>query len=113
VYFGAYAFGATASVSRTMAFATWMITNVFLAFNFRTEKDPLYKIGFLSNKSTVIWAIASIVILFLIVYIPGLQDAFRVAPLNFLQWLVIFGMSFATTFWLEGVKILREKKSFK
>ncbi|MEJ2249014.1 MAG: cation-transporting P-type ATPase, partial [Candidatus Lokiarchaeota archaeon] len=110
VYFGSIEFGATLAVSRTLAFGTWMITHVFLAFNFRTEKDSLYKVGFLSNKSTIIWAIASIITLFTIVYVPGLQTAMRVVPLNALQWLIIFGISFLTTFWIEGVKILREKK---
>jgi Ca2+-transporting ATPase len=110
IYFGAIALGMSASISRTLAFGTWMVTHVFLAMNYRTEKDSLYKVGLLSNKSTIIWAIAAIATMFIIVYVPGLQNAFRVSPLNFLHWLIIFGISFLTTFWIEGVKILREKK---
>lgn len=108
IYFGFYGLGP--DVARTMAFGTWMVSHVFLALNFRTEEDPLYDVGILSNKMTIIWGLGAIASMFVIMYVPALQTVFRVISLNFLQWLIIFGVAFVTSFWIEGLKILIKKK---
>ena len=43
--------------ARTVAFATWMFGHIFLALNFRSEREPLIKQGFLSNKVMLLWAL--------------------------------------------------------
>ncbi len=46
--------------ARTIAFATWMFGHIFLALNFRSEREPLVKEGLLSNKVMLLWALPSI-----------------------------------------------------
>ena len=43
--------------AQTVAFATWMLGHIFLALNFRSEKEPLSKLGVLSNKVMLLWAL--------------------------------------------------------
>jgi Ca2+-transporting ATPase len=96
-------------VARTIAFATWMVSHVLLAFNMRTIRDPLKKVGYLSNKMMIIWAIGAIGVMFLIVYIPPLQAVLNVTAIGFLDWVLIFGISIAFSFWIEIAKIVSEK----
>jgi Ca2+-transporting ATPase len=99
------------SEARTVAFATWMISHIFLAINMRTERDSLRKIGFFTNKVMLLWGFAVIIVLFSIIYIPSLQMVFRVTPLTLMDWILIFGISFIATFWIEFKKFIQAKKS--
>ena len=38
-------------LAQTMAFATWMVGHIFLALNFRSEKEPLAKLGLLFEQA--------------------------------------------------------------
>ncbi|MBD3256628.1 MAG: HAD-IC family P-type ATPase, partial [Candidatus Lokiarchaeota archaeon] len=105
VYFLAYFQGLSQAL--TMAFATWMVCHVFLAYNMRTEKDPLYKVGFFSNLMTHLWAILVIITLLVIIYVPPLQAIFSTTQLTITDWVTIVVISAIATFWIELVKILR------
>ncbi len=94
--------------ARTMAFTSWMIGHIFLALNMRTISDPLYKIGFFSNKMMVIWGVSVVATLFVIMYIPPLQSVFNISPLGLIEWLFILLVAFISTFWLELYKIIKD-----
>ncbi len=96
--------------AKSMAFATWMVCHVFLAFNMRTERDPISKLGLLSNVMIYVWAILAMVVLLLIIYVPPLQMVFKLTSLNALDWIIILLVSFATTFWMEIVKIAQNHR---
>jgi Ca2+-transporting ATPase len=98
------------SEARTIAFATWMICHIFLAINMRTERDSLKKIGFFTNKVMLLWSFAVIMVLFSIIYVPSLQLVFKVAPLTLMDWMLVFGISFIATFWIEFKKFISNKK---
>lgn len=108
VYFGSLTLF-NEQTARTIAFATWMVSHVFLALNMRTMRDPLMKVGYLSNKMMILWAIGAIGVTFLLVYVPILQDILLVTAINPLIWLGIFGISIAFSFWMELLKILINK----
>ena len=93
-----------------MAFATWMIGHIFLAFNMRTERDSFFKIGFFSNKMLLLWAFTAILVIITLVYVPIFQELFKVIPLTISDWLLIFGFAFISTFWMELLKILFKKR---
>jgi Ca2+-transporting ATPase len=92
--------------ARTIAFATWMVSHVFLAVNMRTMRDPLVKVGFFSNKMMILWAVGAIGVTIMFVYVPVLQDLLRVTAIDPLIWLAIFGISIAFSFWMEIIKLL-------
>jgi P-type Ca2+ transporter type 2C len=94
--------------ARTIAFATWMFGHVFLALNFRSEREPLIKEGFFSNKVMLLWALIVFVTLILGTSLPPLQVVLQITSLHLGDWPLIFGVSFVATFWMELEKILRK-----
>lgn len=91
---------------QTFAFSAWIVGHIILAFVSRSEKEPLFKIGFFSNKVMNLWAIAVFAFLFLAMKIPTLSLYFKISPLAFNQLGLIFIICFFTIFWQEFKKIL-------
>ena len=96
--------------AQTMAFTAWMICHIFLALNMRTERDPLYDAKLTSNKMMLLWAAGVVATIFTIIYVPTLQDLFGVAPIGFMDWIIILGVSLVATFWIEVVKLISKKR---
>jgi Ca2+-transporting ATPase len=93
--------------AQTAAFATWILTHIFLAFNTRSETQPLIKRGPFSNRVMVIWGLAAIVMLLSATTIPILQTLIKTTSLALSDWLLVLGASFAATFWIEAAKLIR------
>ena len=91
VTLGAYAIGLhvhpdAPEFAETMAFATLSFSELLRAFTARSERYPLYKIGFFSNRY-MNWAfLTSAVLLLAVIYIPGLNTVFNAVPLGWAQW---------------------------
>lgn len=96
--------------AQTVAFATWILTHIFLAFNLRSERQSLFRLGVLSNRVMVTWAIAALVTLLLGVTVPVLQTLLKASTLTMFDWALVLSVSFASTFWLEVVKWVRPRK---
>lgn len=94
--------------ARTIAFATWMFGHIFLALNFRSEREPLIKEGLLSNKVMLLWALLVFVTLVVGTSLPPVQAALQITGLHIGDWPIVIGVSFAATFWMELAKILRK-----
>ena len=91
VTLGAYAVGLhvhpdAPEFAETMAFATLSFSELLRAFTARSERYPLYKIGFFSNRY-MNWAfLTSAALLLGAIYIPGLNTVFNAVPLGWEQW---------------------------
>jgi Ca2+-transporting ATPase len=94
-------------LAQTVAFATWMLGHIFLAFNFRSEKEPLVKQGLLSNKVMVLWALIVVATLVVGTNLLFVHDSLRITSLSLPDWALVVGVSFAATFWMELKKLLR------
>jgi Ca2+-transporting ATPase len=95
------------TLAQTMAFATWMLGHILLALNFRSEKEPLAKLGFFSNKVMVLWALLVIVTLLASVNLPFIHDSLRITYLSLQGWALVVIVSFIAIFWIELKKTLR------
>ena len=93
--------------SQTVAFATWMIGHILLALNFRSEKEPLSKLGVLSNKVMALWGLIVIVTLLLATNVAGLAGSLKITALTPTDWALIIVVAFVSTFWIELMKIWR------
>lgn len=93
--------------AQTTAFAAWILSHIFLAFNTRSETEPLVRRGLLSNRVMVIWGLAAIIMLISATVVPGLQTLIRTTPLAWSDWLLVLVASFAATFWIEAVKLIK------
>ena len=93
--------------ARTVAFATWMFGHIFLALNFRSEREPLVKEGLLSNKVMLLWALLVFVTLLIGTSLPFTQTALQITGLRLQDWALVIAVSFVATFWMELKKILQ------
>ncbi len=91
--------------SQTAAFAAWVIAQLFLAQNLRTEREPVSVKGFFSNKVVLIWGILVFITLFIITIFPSLQLILHTADLTAFDWVLVIAGTAAATFWMEAVKI--------
>ncbi|MFB3889649.1 MAG: cation-translocating P-type ATPase [Candidatus Bathyarchaeia archaeon] len=94
-------------LAQTMAFAAWMVGHIFLAFNFRSEKEPLAKLGLRSNRVMLLWALLVAVTLVVGTNLPWVHASLRITSLSPVNWLVVLGVAFAATFWMELKKLLK------
>ena len=93
-------------MAQTMAFATWMVGHIFLAFNLRSEKEPLAKLGLFSNKVMLLWAFVVAVTLLVGTNLPFVHESLRITSLSLGNWAMVLLVSFAATFWMELKKLL-------
>jgi len=108
-YLAAWYSGAGIMAAQTVAFATWLLGHVFLAFNLRSEREPVIRLGFFSNGVMVVWALATIVLLLVATLVPGAQQLVKVAALGAGQWALVLGAAVAGTFWIEIYKLARSR----
>ena len=94
--------------AQTAAFAAWILSHIFLAFNTRSETEPLVRRGLFSNKVMVIWGLTAVVMLILATVVPILQTLIRTTSLGWSDWLLVLGASFAATFWIEATKLIKK-----
>jgi P-type Ca2+ transporter type 2C len=105
-YLFAYYTTTNVTYARTVAFATWMFGHIFLAFNFRSEREPLIKEGLLSNKVMMLWALLVVVTLLVGTSLPLIQTSLQITSLSSQDWALVIVVSFVATFWMELAKIL-------
>jgi Ca2+-transporting ATPase len=96
--------------AQTVAFATWMLGHILLALNSRSEKDPLSKLGVLTNKVMVLWALIVVATLILSINVSGIAGALRITGLTWADWILVIVVAFAATCWMELKKILQKGK---
>ena len=97
-------------VAQTMAFSTWLLGHIFLAFNMRSTEEPLHRMGYASNRVMLLWAFAVVVLLLIAVPLPFLHDTLKLQSLSLAQWGLVIVTAFVATFWMEGVKLVRQGK---
>jgi len=92
--------------AQTAAFATWMLGHIFLALNLRSEKEPLYRMSFISNKPMLVWIVIAVLTLFLSTNLAPLQESLKITSLPMTSWVLVIVTSLVATFWMEAKKIL-------
>jgi len=97
--------------AQTVAFATWILTHIFLAFNLRSEKQPLLSLGVFSNKVMVVWAIVATTTLLLGTIVPAFQSVMKTSSLTLFDWALVIIAAFVATSWMEAEKWARLKLS--
>jgi Ca2+-transporting ATPase len=93
--------------AQAVAFATWLLGHIMLALNFRSEVEPLVKLGVFSNKLMLLWAGVVVVVLLVGTNLPFIADALKITSLSAFDWVLVIVASFVTTFWMELKKMLQ------
>lgn len=99
--------GGDASAS-TMAFCTLTLARLFHGFNCRS-RHSMVKLGFASNRYSLMAFGAGFLLLSAVMFIPFLQTLFSVAPLNGKMVGSIYLLAFIPTCIIQVFKMIREK----
>ena len=74
--------------ARTVAFVTWLLGHVALAFSLRRERERFTWRGLATNRVMVTWGLWTAAFALLAVRVPALRAALKTAPLAAADWAV-------------------------
>jgi Ca2+-transporting ATPase len=103
--------GAGQVTAQTMAFATWLLGHVLLALNMRSERLPLFKLGFFSNRVMIAWGAGALAFVLAATLLNPLHPLLKTVSLSGAQWALIVGAVILGTFWIEARKLIAYKQS--
>jgi Ca2+-transporting ATPase len=90
--------------SRTAAFTTLMMYQLFDVYNCRSRRRSAF-LGFLENKWLLVAIAFSLGTHILVIYVPALQTAFHTVPLSLSDWLVTTAVAASLLIAMEIAKI--------
>ncbi len=99
-YFGGAEGELAISYGQTMAFLVLALSQIVQSFNMRSERS-LFKIGFFSNKTLNLAAIAAFALTAAILFIPGVNDAFGLVYLPGYLYAIAVGLFMIPLFVME------------
>lgn len=107
-----YGTGDAASLqkARTMAFTLMVMFEMFNVFNCRSERESIFKVGFLTNRYMMPAIASSILLQLAVIYLPPLQVAFQTVPLGLYDWLLILAVSSTVLIPVEIGKALSHQR---
>jgi Ca2+-transporting ATPase len=94
-------------VSRTIAFTTLVMFQLFFVFSVRSPRLSLRQVGVLSNPKLVLAVLVSALLQLIVVYLPPFHPIFDTASLGIQEWVLILIVSSSVVFIVEGYKTLR------
>ncbi len=97
------------AVASTMCFGVLSFSQLFHAFNMRTEK-PFFAAKIPSNTALVLSVLLCMGLQAAIMVFPPAMSLFGAVPLNLRQWITVALLSFAPIPVCETVKIIKRKK---
>jgi Ca2+-transporting ATPase len=96
--------------AQTLVFCLITISEMFNAFNWRSDKVSLFKLGLFSNKPLILAVASTILLQILVVYMPFLQKPFHTTALNFIDWLWVIPLGSTTFIFMEVIKLIENKR---
>jgi len=95
----------TPHVGRTMAFAVLSLSELFHAFNMRSNKS-IFHIGLFSNMKLLLSFLLGTFLQVIVITVRPLSLIFKVVPLTPAQWVIVFVLSFMPIVIVEAQKAL-------
>ena len=92
------------SVGRTMTFIVMAASQVVHAYNMRSDKS-LFKIGAFGNSKLNLAALASLLMVCLVLFVPGVNTVFGLVPLNLQLYLIALGLVLVPVVVMELCKL--------
>ena len=95
---------------QTIIFTTLVLSQIGNALALRSERESLFKIGLLSNKSMLNAVLLTLVLQLAVVYIPFLQSIFKTNALSWQELLICLVLS-TIVFWGVEIEKLMKRRS--
>ena len=96
-----------AAVARTMSFAVLAFSELVHVFNLRSNKESIFKVGLMTNKTLIGAVLLSAALMFIVLLIPGLHGIFEIAHLSMNQVLTVAALSVAPLVIVELFKVFK------
>ena len=93
--------------AQTMAFAVLAVSQLVHVFNIRSNKDSIFKVGFGTNKTLLLAIFVSLLLMFIVLEVPFLQNVFSVVNLDLSHWGIVFALALAPLIIVETFKLLK------
>ncbi|MCL7412204.1 MAG: cation-transporting P-type ATPase [ANME-2 cluster archaeon] len=96
--------------ARTLAFTTFVLFQLFNAFNCRSDQYPLTRIGVFSNRYLIGAVGLSALLQMCVLYTSPLQLIFDTVPLGVHDWVIVLSVSAMVFVIVEGMKVIRNRR---
>jgi len=104
--------GVPISKLQTMIFTLVVFSEMFNAFNWRSDRYSVFSLGLFTNKALVFAILTTVILQLLVVYTPFLQFAFRTVPLSLSELGIITALASTTLISMEIVKYLNARRHY-
>ncbi len=94
-------------LGQTMAFAVLGFSQLFHVRNLHSNRRSSFRTGLLSNKSLLVAILASSLLMFVVLLLPGVMEVFDVVSMDWLHWIYVAGLSLVPIAVVELMKLLR------
>ncbi|MGA2172222.1 MAG: calcium-transporting P-type ATPase, PMR1-type [Sedimentisphaerales bacterium] len=95
--------------ARTAAFVVLACSQLFHAFNCRSQTESLFKIGVFTNPKLILANGVSFLLQMMVVYVPFLRTVFKTEMLSLLDWLMVIALSSLPLWAMEIIKAINKK----
>jgi Ca2+-transporting ATPase len=89
---------------QTLIFTLVVFSEMFNAFNWRSDRYSVFSLGLFTNKPLVYAVMTTIILQLIVIYVPFFQNAFGTVPLSLSDWEVILPLASTTFIAMELVK---------
>jgi Ca2+-transporting ATPase len=112
VFIWALRAGKTVIEAQCLCFVTLILAEMFNAYNSRSKKYSVFRLGVWNNKWLNLSVLSSVAMTLLVVYVPILQEPFNTYSLSIIDWLVCL-LAAATLFGaVEASKAIKVARIF-
>lgn len=103
--------GFSISKLQTMVFTLVVFSEMFNAFNWRSDRYSVFSLGLFTNKALIYAVLTTVILQLMVIYVPFLQFAFSTVPLSLPEWGVILALASTTLISMEIIKYLSGKRN--
>ena len=96
--------------AQTMVLVTIILFEMFIAFNCRSTRYSIFRLGWFSNRWLVLAVVTSVFLMALVLYVPYLAFLFHTVPLGLSDWIVALVVSCSALVSIELYKLIWEKQ---
>ncbi|NOZ06085.1 MAG: cation-translocating P-type ATPase [Chloroflexi bacterium] len=101
-----YLWGESVREARVMAFSTSVVAQNVHAFNLRSNRISLFRLGLFSNMALVASFVVMVISELIIIYVPFFQPFFQTLPVTLADWGIILTLGFMPLLLMEGAKFI-------
>ncbi len=94
---------------QTLVFTLVVISLMFNAFNWRSDRISVFSMGIFTNRPLIYAVLSTVLLQLAVIYVPIMQTAFRTVPLSLSDWAMIIPLASTTLIAMEITKYLERK----